>query len=158
MIWFAAKVKKGGPRNYSTARRAASCGAESDSEGAVMPTSARPRQYQGTSLPPINHTDPCWILVLNGASTGKPLFGQNSRRRLLRFRDPLCHWRIVLLIMIDNLTNEEWVALLCIARGVSVRRISKPVRLRLKAMLLITRGRAGLALTENGKKFLLLGT
>jgi hypothetical protein len=70
---------------------------------------------------------------------------------------PLRHWRIVLQIMIDTLTNEEWVALLCIARGVSVRRIPKPVRLRLKAMLLITRDRAGLALTEDGEKFLLLG-
>jgi hypothetical protein len=60
--------------------------------------------------------------------------------------------------MTDALTNEEWIALLSIARGVSVRRISKPVRLRLKAMQLIKHDRAGLALTENGKKLLLLGT
>jgi hypothetical protein len=60
--------------------------------------------------------------------------------------------------MIDTLSNEEWVALLSIARGVSTRRISKPVRLRLKAMQLIKRDRNGLTLTEDGKRFLVIGT
>ena len=60
--------------------------------------------------------------------------------------------------MTDTLTSEEWVALLSIARGVSVRRIAKPVRLRLKAMRLVKRKRNGLVLTEDGKKSLIIET
>ena len=59
--------------------------------------------------------------------------------------------------MTETLTSEEWLALRRIARGVEARRIPKLIRLRLKAMQLVTSGRDGLVLTEVGKKLLLLG-